>query len=386
MTPQSFRAKHLCLDQKMVYLASCSLAARTHSLNQAIATMLDDMSTKALGWHAFESYVVQARALFSQLIGADEKQIALLPNASVGAYQVASTMSWDNRDGIIFSLNEFPSIAHVWNAQKARGAACHGLQVADSQGEIYRSYGETISHRTKLVSIPYTSYLDGRLMPVKAVTGVAHEAGAKVFVDAYQAIGVEPVDVIALDCDYLVAGSMKYMMGLPGLAFLYVKAGVNDDILPQMTGWFGRKNPFEFDPLNVDYPPTATRYETGTVSVPAVYSATAGIRLLLEVGVEQIKSQVEGLVTYAAERLKQTQQLAHIPVRGEHGAIVAIRVDDVAGLEAFLTEHKVITSPRGSLLRLSFHYFNSREDVDKACDLIEQFCGIGPTEVSTRGD
>jgi selenocysteine lyase/cysteine desulfurase len=148
-----------------------------------------------------------------------------------------------------------------------------------------------------------------------------------------------------------------------------------------LTGWFGRKKPFEFDPMNVDYPPTAARYETGTASVPAVYSAVAGMKLLLDVGIKQIKSHVEKLVAYAAERLQQTQTLAHTPVSGEHGACLAIKAEDVVGLEEFLTKHKVIISPRGELLRLSFHYFNSYEDIDRVCELIDQFCGIGPAPV-----
>jgi selenocysteine lyase/cysteine desulfurase len=99
-----------------------------------------------------------------------------------------------------------------------------------------------------------------------------------VFVDAYQAVGVLPVRVADLDCDYLV--------GVPSLAFLYCRGGLADDLPPELTGWFGRVDPFSFDPRTLDFADSARRFETGTPAVPSAYVAVAGLTTLREAGVD----------------------------------------------------------------------------------------------------
>ena len=212
MSASAFRGHFPALAQR-VHLASCSLGARSAGLDEAIHRMLDDMATGGAPWGLFEEQVFEARRRFARLIGAEADQVAVVPNASIGAYQVASTTDWSARPKIVTTPLEFPSVAHVWLAQQPRGA-----EVAYAE-----RYEELVDGRTGLVSVPMTTYQDARRMPVADVARLAHDAGAKVFVDAYQAVGNEPVDVGRLGCDYLVAGTMKYLLGLPGLAFLYVR-------------------------------------------------------------------------------------------------------------------------------------------------------------------
>jgi selenocysteine lyase/cysteine desulfurase len=371
MTPEEFRS-HFPMLAGTVYLNSCSLGARSAELDAALAAMLTAL-TEPGAWREFEQQAQQAREQFAALIGARADQIALVPNASTGAYQIASTVGLRDRPKIVVSRDEFPSASHVWLAQRGRGAEVVHVNGADYEG--------AVDERTALVSVPMTTYQDAARMPVAETAALAHAHGARVFVDAYQALGVEPVNVEELGCDFLVCGTAKYLLGLPGIAFLYVRGTAPGDLPPTLTGWFGRVNPFAFDPLRLDYPDTARRFETGTPPVPALYAANAGLGLLAELDPAAVRDHVRGLVRRATDRLRaqgETVRAAGGPDRqGAHAALVD---GDPTGLAAWLGERKVLISPRGDVGRLAFHYYNDADDVDSVCQEIARYRKRQPTK------
>lgn len=343
-----------------VYLASCSLGARSLDLDAALANMLDTMA-----WPAFESQVAQARNRFATLIGARPDEVAVVPNASTGAYQVASTVDWSRRPRLVTTGAEFPSLSHVWLAQRPRGAEVVPVPI--------ERYPDVVDARTALVSVPAVTYQDGARLPVAEVAAAAHAVGARVFVDAYQAVGVVPVDVAELDCDYLVAGTLKYLLGLPGLAFLYVRDGIVDDLPPQLTGWFGRVDPYAFDGTTLDFPATARRFETGTPAVPACYAANAGLWLIGGQDQDVVWQHVSELVASAADTLvEQGEQVRTPPARGAHVAFAETQPQRLAD---WLADRGIVVSPRGDAVRLSFHHYNNADDVAAVCGAVEEYRG-----------
>ena len=124
---------------------------------------------------------------------------------------------------------------------------------------------------------------------------------------------MEPVDVRELDCDYLVSGSLKYMLGIPGVAFLYVKAGTEDQIAPSMTGWFGRQDPFNFDPRHLDHPTHARRFEAGTPSIPSAYGAVAGMSLLEQLDMHRVQAHITDLTRSLQEQLLAAGEVTRSP-------------------------------------------------------------------------
>lgn len=366
----AFRARFPMLE-RTVYLASCSLGARSIDLDAALAGMLEDMALGA-PWERFEAAADETRRRFAGLIGARADQVALVPNASTGAYQVASTMAWRRRPVVVYAGAEFPSLAHVWLAQRARGAEVRAVDASGHDG-IGQSSMEAIDRRVGLVSVPLVTYRESARLPVRRVVEAAHAAGARVLVDAYQAVGVEPVDVDELGCDYLVAGSSKYLLGVPGAAYLYVRSPGSEDVLPQLTGWFARIDPFAFDPYRLDFPDQARRFETGTPTVPALYAANAGLALVGGLDLRAVREHVRMLTERVAARLTDQGERLDMPASLDRGAHVALRDPDPLALAGWLREHRIEVSPRGDVVRLSFHYYNSIADADAVCDEIARY-------------
>lgn len=374
--PASFRAHFPALDDT-VHLASCSQGALSMELNTAMDEFVWSMRTYGAPWTRWMAQVDDARRRFARLIGADADEVAVISCASDGAYQVASTLDWGRRPKVVTTDMEFPSVAHVWLAQQPRGAEV--VHIADHEGVVAaEDYAAAVDERTALVSVPMVSYRNGVRMPVAAVVTRAREVGARVFVDAYQAAGVLPVNVRDLDCDYLVSGALKYLLGVPGMAFLYVRRGTADELAPQLTGWFGRVAPFSFDPRGLDFPSAARRFETGTPSIPAAYGANAGLRLLEDLDPVTVEAHVRVLVDDLSERLTEAGEVLGSPADPElRGPQVALVDDDPDALAGWLGERHIVTSPRGTLLRLSFHYYNDSDDVGAVASAIADYRSAG---------
>ncbi len=363
--PPSFRSHFPALGD-MHNLASCSQGALSDVVMAALTEFQRSMFEHGNPWHRWLERIDDARRRFADLIGAGTDEIAIVSCASEGAYQVASGLAWAPQNTIVTCDAEFPSIAQVWLAQRQRHARVRFAETVDTFVTA-DGYDRAIDDSTRLVSVPLISYRHGQRPPVPEIIALARRRGAQVFIDAYQGAGVEPIDVTELDCDYLVAGALKYLLGIAGLAFLYVRRGTQRDLDPQLTGWFGRVDPFGFNPREVDYPPHARRYEIGTPSVPAAYAASAGLNLLSTVDSQDVARHIAASTDHLhRELVAMGERVCSPSSAGSRGPMVAVYDDDPARLAACLADQRIFTSPRGSLVRLAVHYYTNEADVNAA--------------------
>ena len=363
-----------------MHLASCSHAPLSDALGAALLEYQYTLREFGAPWERWMAEVDTARREFAALINADVDEIAVVPSASVGAFQVASTQDWSQRPRLITADAEFGSIAQVWLAQEANGAEIihvgGDLESANLSGQdpdAAEGYLSELDERTALVSIPLITYRTGTRMPVTQVLARARQVGARTVVDAYQGTGVEPIDVRQLGCDYLISGTLKYLLGIPGLAFLYVRAGLEDGRPPAQTGWFGRVNPYDLSTRVLDRPAHARRFESGTPCIPAAFAAVAGLRLIAEAGVERIAAHIAELGRHLDASLREAGEHVLSPADdARRGPMVAIRDAEPDRLCADLLRERIIASPRGEAVRLSLHLFNDTEDLDKAVAAIRR--------------
>ena len=363
LTPEEFR-RHFPGLTDTVHLASCSQGALSDTLATTLLEFQYTMRERGAPWARWMEEVAISRRMFADLIGAIPDEIAVVSCASSAAFQVASTQDWQYRPRIVTTDMEFPSVARVWLAQRSSGAQV--MHVSEHAGLVDPTdYEELIDERCGLVSVPLISYRNGLRLPAKHMISAAKAVGARTFVDAYQAAGAEPIDVRELDCDYLTSGALKYMLGIPGIAFLYVRSGLADLAPLQNTGWFGRSDPFSFDARHIDYPSHARRFETGTPSIPSAFGAVAGMRVLRTVDAAAMQAHVAELAQTLHDRLVEAGERIWSPTDPQlRGPQVAVTDTDPGALSDFLAERRIVTSPRGDVLRVSLHYYNNIDDVE----------------------
>ena len=374
MDPRRFRAQFPSLADT-THLASCSQGAIATSVTAALAEMAYLVRDQGAPWGAWVAEVERLRGAAARFLNASADEIALVPSASHGAFQVANAVDFAD-GGVIVSMEaEFPSVGQVLHAQRrADGEIRWVSQGAMRTLGVVEAYRAQIDDATRLVSIPLALYTNGSLQPVNEIAKHARAAGARVLVDAYQAAGVVPIDVAEIDCDYLVTGTLKYLLGLAGIAVLFARSGVADQHPPRMTGWFGRVDPFEFDPVSLDVPTEARRFESGTPAIPTVYAVRAGIDVLGQVDPIVRWTHVESLVAETSARLTEAGETLSLPAPDARpGPQVAVADPDPEALAEFLATRRIVTSPRGSILRIAFHYYNNTGDIDRVCAAIAEY-------------
>lgn len=365
------------LLRSMIPMNNCSHAPQTDPTRAAADAYLDSWNRAGMDWDAWMEEVRRAKAEFAALIHASPEEIAVCSSVSEATSSVASALDFTGRRrAIVATEAEFPAVAHVWLAQRERGAAVTWVPVRDGVIEL-DDYDAAIDEHTLIVSACHGYYQNGFKQDLAAIARKAHDAGALVYVDAYQTLGTTPLDVRATGVDFLASGALKFLMGVPGIAFLYVRRELIDALRPTVTGWFGRANPFSFRAKELDWSAAASRFETGTPPVINAYISRAGMRIINEIGAERIQAWTDvlsrRLIAGGAARGLQLHGTSDVRRKAPTTAFVC--PGESHELEMRMRERGIIPSARGPVIRLAPHFYSSVEDVDTALDTLADLMG-----------
>lgn len=354
-------------------LNHCSQAPQTLRARQAAQAYLRSWNRRGMDWEAWLAEVEAARGAFARLLGASPEEVAVTTSVSAATAGLASALEWRERSGVVLSGMEFPTVAHVWRAQERRGARIRTVPVAPDGGIPVEAYEGAVDETTRVVSACHAYYQNGAKQDIAALARLARSRGALLYVDAYQSLGTEPVDVKAWGADAVAGGCLKYLLGVPGIAFLYVRRELIPTLEPTVTGWFGRVDPFAFDAGALDWAASAARFETGTPPIPAAYIARAGLDVLEDVGLEAVASWTRALSARIVEGAAERGLRVHGPADPlARTPTTAILCPDAAGVETELRRRGVLASARGPALRLAPHFYNTGEEIDRALDLLAE--------------
>jgi kynureninase len=313
----------------------------------------------------------------ARLIGAPPGSVSMHQNVTIAEAVVVSCFDFDGpRRRVVYEEGNFPSVRYLYQAQ--RGADI--LVAADAEGVV-----EAIDERTLLVPVTHVLYKTGEIQDVEAIVARAHDVGALVVLDAYQSAGTVPLDVTALGVDFAVGGSVKWLCGGPGAAWLYVRPDLAATLEPALTGWQAHTRPFAFE-AEQDYADGAARFLTGTPNVPALYAATAGYDVIEEVGVERIRERSQEQTALLVELLDEAGFPAGGPVDPDRrGGTVVVQVPGSKRVNRELAERGVICDWRPDVgLRLGPHFFNTDDELRFAVEQIVELSSRAAPSAAAR--
>jgi selenocysteine lyase/cysteine desulfurase len=162
----------------------------------------------------------------------------------------------------------------------------------------------------------------------------------------------------------LAAGAQKFLLGCPGLAFLYVNPKVAEQLLPSNTGWFGRIEPFAFDIRRLDFAAGASRFQTGTPPMINAVAAKAGLQLLNTFDIALIEGYLRDLSEVALAEIRRLGLVTASPTNvARKGATTAVRVRDAALAERTLAAQGYVVSARNDVIRIAPHFYNTEAEV-----------------------
>lgn len=357
--------------QKKIYLNSCSQGALSDAVEASLLRQLRSWNEEGSPWDCWVEKYEAARASFAKFIGARPEEVAVISCASAGISAVASALDFTGRRRkVVMGEFEFPTMGQIWLAQQVRGAEIQFVSAKD--GKIpAESYAAAIDDQTLIVPLTHVCFMNGARSDVSAVSKFAHDRGALVMLDDYQDCGTRRVDVKALGVDFYVSGALKYLLCPSGVAFLYVRPELIRSLTPTITGWFGQQEPFAFDVKHFDPATSARRFESGSPPVPHVYAVPAALELLTGVGFDRIAKHIGELAQALLGGARDLKIRVKTP-RDSHGPLVVLQMKDSEAVVKKFSSRNIIVSNRMDGLRVSFHLYNTMDDVRTVLEALKE--------------
>ena len=356
--------------QHKIYLNSCSQGPLCDAVQAGMEDFMASWHEHGSPWELWVNRYEAARTAFARFIHASPDEVAIVTSVSAGINGVASALNFRERKKVVMGEFEFPTMGHVWLGQRIRGAEVQFVR-AEGNGIPTANYEEMVDRNTCVVPLTHVCFKNGFRSDLSTITQIAHRAGALVMLDDYQDCGTRPVDVKAMDLDFFVTGTLKYLLGPPGLAFLYVRQELVSSLDPTVTGWFGQANPFAYDPKLFNLSPTARRFESGSPSVPNVYAAVPGFQLLEEIGMERVAGHIKKLAQSLLSCAHDLGIDAKTPADSS-GPLVVLQCKDSVSLVQKLADSGIVASNRHHGLRISFHVYNTLDDVKAVVEVLKK--------------
>jgi kynureninase len=358
-----------------VYLINHSLAAMPAAAEDNLleyARMWRERGIRAWGEGWWEMPVTVGDQL-ARIMGGAPGTIVMHQNVTVAeevvlsCFRTSALRDGGSRNRVVYEEANFPSVRYLYQAQP-------DLEVVAVEDD--RAIVEAIDERTLLVPISHVLFKNAEIQDVEPIVRRAHELGAYVVLDCYQSAGVVPFDLTALDVDFAVGGSVKWLCGGPGAGWLYVRPDLAERLEPTFVGWQGHARPFAFEP-ELEYAAGARRFLTGTPNVPALYAATAGYDVIEEIGVERIRERSLRLTSLLMQLLDDAGfEISSPREASRRGGTVLVRTPDDAAVHRELGERGIVCDFRpGAGIRLGPHFYNTEDElqhtVGQLADIVE---------------
>ncbi len=365
----ALRAEFPILARK-TYLNSCSLGALSRRSERYLGEFLErwhDMGASAWYEH-WLGRIEDLRGRVAPFLGADVGEVALLPSTSVALSVVSESVVAGTRNRVVCTELDFPTLTYQWRVKPEIELVV--LKSRDGIGIDPEQFAEAVDERTLFVATSHVFFATGFVQDLSRLAEIAHSAGAYCLIDGYQGAGQVPLDLSSSGVDFYTAGPLKWLLGGPGLAYLYVRDDLIDGLHPRITSWFAADGQFDFDVETFAYRPDARRFEMGTPALPTVHTALGGQEIIDEVGIDAIVAQNRALTERLIEGCGDAGFSLRLAAPEQRSAIVMVRHDDPARAVRALAEQGIIVDHRPGHVRVSPHFYNTEAEVDRCIEAL----------------
>jgi len=346
------------------YLNSCSLGALSNRGMGYLGEYQRLWNTMgASAWYElWVGRIAELRGRVAALWNARDVEIGLSPSVSAALSSISSAIDHSGgRNRVVVADLDFPTLVYQWLAKP--GIEVVRVPSDDGIGIPPERWAEYIDERTAVVATSHVFYSTGYVQDLKPIADAAHAAGALFVVDGYQAAGQIPVDPRASGADVYVGGPLKWLLGGPGLAFLWVREEKIASLRPTIASWFGARDQFTFRVDELEFRDDAARFSMGTPAMPTVYTALAGLEIFAEAGEAKVFERIAALREDLLAMLVDAEFSVNCaPDAAHRSGILMVRHDDAAGAVRRLAERGIIVDFRGSYVRVSPHFYNTPDE------------------------
>ncbi len=369
----SIRDSYKALDN-CTFLNTAGMAPLPAESCEAMSSLLDDLNRSAyLNMKLWGEKITTARRLSAEIVGASEREIAFVRNTSEGVSIVASGMRWSEGDEIIISDLEFPSNVYPWLNLRRLGVEVRTIKSEGGRVTV-DSIRAAVTRRTRLVAISSVQYLSGYMADLSSLGQMARERGFRLFVDAIQSLGVIPMDAKGCGVDFLSSGGFKWLCGPLGTGIFFCDVNRLDELDLTRVGWNTVQDSFDYSTIDYTIRDDAQRFEEGSPNLVGICGLLESLKLVMSAGVDRNRAHVIGLTDMLVDGLLgKGCKILSPRGDGEKSGIVNFAPREPDGVERLMErfgKEGIIVMKRGSGIRVSPHYYNTPEDIDRLLETI----------------
>ncbi len=313
------------------------------------------------------------------LMGAPKGSVLVHENASIANSILLSALDTSDgkRNKIVVSDMDFPSDVYTVKSMLPQmevvTVRTHDGITLDTQELL-----DAIDERTRLVSLSHVLFKSAYIIPAAEIIAKAHQVGAQVLLNGYHSVGIIPVDVTALNVDFYIGGTLKWMCGGPGGVFMYIRPDLLKGLQPKITGWFAQAKPFTFAE-QIELREDAYRLANGTPAIAALYAIQPGVEIISKVGVDAIR----------AKSIRQTNLIVELADRAGYEVIsprdnaqragtITVRPPEAYAVSRELIARNIVIDYReGAGIRIGPHFYNSDEEIRQTMQAIADILADG---------
>ena len=318
----------------------------------------------------------KARVGCARLIGAEARDIALMVNTSYGLNLAARALPFERGDVVITSDREYPSNVYPWmELEASRGVKLERVPCAGILPDEDAILAALDKPRVRGVVLSWVSFATGFRVDIERIGRACRERGIWFILDAIQGVGAVPLDVGSAPVDVVACGAQKWLLAPWGTGFVWLRPDLVQSLRPVDVSWMSTQCSDDFTRLtdyDFTYRDNARRFEVITLPYQDFAGFNASVDLFLEVGLDEVYARVECLTSVIVQWAlgRSDVRLVTPPDREHRAGIVAVAPRDPVAASERLTEAGVIHSLREGAIRLSPHFYNTEEEIDRALRLM----------------
>ena len=358
---------------RKTYLNSCSLGALSKRSEAYLGEFVErwhDMGASAWYTH-WLGRVEDLRGRVSTFLGTTTRELALLPSTSTALAAVTESVDAAGRNRVVCTELDFPTLAYQWAVKPEIEMVV--LKSPDGVRIDPEQFAEVIDERTLFLATSHVFFATGYEQDLTTLARIARDAGAYSLIDGYQGAGQTDLSLPETGVDFYTTGPLKWLLGGPGLSYLYVRAPLVEALKPRLTSWFATKHQFDFDLGGFEYRDDARRFELGTPALPTVHTALGGQEIIDEVGLPAILERNRTLTDHLIGTAEDAGMSLTLAEPANRTFILMIQHDDPPGAVKHLASHGIIVDYRPGHVRVSPHFYNTTEELDRCIDVLASY-------------
>lgn len=363
------------LNNRIIYFNHAATGPVCKPVIDRINEVLKERSeSKMDDYQSFLSVADETKELLARYLNTGKERIAFTDNTSNGFNILAQGLKWESGDKIILNDIEFPSNVYPFLNLQKKGVEVEFVKSKDgivSAEDIINA----ADNKTKLISVSYVQFLSGYKIDLEILGEFCKSKNIILSIDAIQGLGALQLDVQKCNIDFLSCGVQKWMLGLQGMAFIYISKELQEKMEPTFVGWLSVENAWDLLQFEMKIKSSASAFQTGTINAVGIYALNISLKMFESFGFRRVENSVIDHTLFLRNKLKD-ERIRLYPDELEEkyfSGIVTFKHPDSEGLFNWLTERNIITSLREKMIRLSPHFYNNEEDIDKVVDAIKNY-------------